>query len=165
MSIKSVLACISTLSTATMARMQLCLLSRTTDVSVTRSPGQYSNNINRLETSRCFIRLSNTWATIGLNGDSEGCKSRLRIGTDQGYNDTIFNLTSHIVQPSYRIIHSIPEDPLVLLHTVNIPRALPGIFLQELSNFGQFFWFQLHLSRIQNLQSVLYVSAADEWRQ
>ena len=80
---------------------------------------------------------------------------------DQGYNDTIFNLMSLIVQPSYRDIHSIPEEQLVL-YIVNIPRALPGIFFQELSNFGQFFWFQLHLSRIQILQSVLNVSAGDE---
>jgi hypothetical protein len=62
---------------------------------------------------------------------------------------------------SIHIIHSIPELQLVFPHTVNIPRTLPRILLQELCNFCQVFCRQLHISCTQIFQSALHVSAGN----
>ena len=58
------------------------------------------------------------------------------------------------------IIHSIPEVQLVLLNTINIPRTLPRILLQQLRNFRQFLCRKLHVSSIQIFQRALFISAA-----
>jgi hypothetical protein len=100
---------------------------------------------------------------MALGTQLEFTRLRVRTGEKVTSSTTTTRQRQHISNIQYsrrtQVIHSIPEVQLVI-HTINIPRTLPRIRLQQLPNLRQVLCRQLHVSSIQIFQSALYVSTA-----